>query len=426
MNKTCFIILFVIASLLVAIPTFVYAESELESLVRLAINARDHMKSELSTTEPTPNEIKKLFEQGSAETDALINATREEDTESARTHFLAAMEIFKNIGQQLNQVRPSAEVALEQSADTRIGIKPVIDRMEGYVARLNVIADKSGVGIDFHALDELIMSARKSYNDGDFGSAEKSINVLESLTLDAYNKLKDDSDQKKVLRAKDFAEKQVQRINVLIVHAKDLGISENITKNLEQSKLQLIQASNSSQIVKQTKIIISLKSKLDESKASRIDAIISNFETKLNKLSTNPRIDTAKLDRAKSMLDDFKALILKGDLDNAFNSYNMLNSLLNDLENSTKVNNKEASSLRAESLPVSKADRIKLKIQQLVDELHQLEKKADKNAAAKRWIKNSFSLLEQAKSIADDSPNDALNKISEVEKTLKILHRMLQ
>ena len=126
------------------------------------------------------------------------------------------------------------------------------------------------------------------------------------------------------------------------------------------------------------------------------------------------------------MLDDFKTLILKGDLDNALNSYNMLNNLLNDLENSTKVSNKEVSSLRAESLPVSKAERIKLKIQQLVDELHQLEKKADKNAAAKRWIKNSFSLLEQAKSIADNSPNDALNKISEVEKTLKILYRMLQ
>ena len=426
MNKTCFIILFVIASLLVAIPTFAYAESELESLVRLAINARDHMKSELSTTESIPDEIKKLFEQGSAETDALVNATREEDIESARTHFLAAMEIFKNIGQQINQARPSAEVALEQSADTRIGIKPVLDRMEGYVARLQGIADKNGVDIDFHTLDELITSARKSYNDRDFGSAEKSINVLESLTLDAYNKLKDDSDQKKALLAKDFAEKQVQRINVLIVHAKDLGISENITKNLEQSKLQLIQASNSSQIVKQTKIIISLKNKLDESKANRIDAIISNFETKLNKLSANQRIDTAKLDKAKDMLDDFKTLISKGDLDNALNSYNMLNNLLNDLENSAKVSNKEVSSLRAKSLPVSKAERIKLKIQQLVDELHQLEKKSDKNAAAKRWIKNSFSLLEQAKSLADNSPNDALNKISEVEKTLKILYRMLQ
>ena len=426
MNKTCFIILFVIASLLVAIPTFAYAESELESLVRLAINARDHMKSELSTTESIPNEIKKLFEQGSAETDALINATREEDIESARTHFLAAMGIFKNIGQQINQARPSAEVALEQSADTRLGVKPVLDRMEGYVARLQGIADKNGVDIDFYTLDELITSARKSYNDGDFGSAEKSINVLESLTLDAYNKLKDDSDQKKALLAKDFAEKQVQRINVLIVHAKDLGISENITKNLEQSKLQLIQASNSSQIVKQTKIIISLKNKLDESKANRIDAIISNFETKLNKLSANQRIDTAKLDKAKDMLDDFKTLISKGDLDNALNSYNMLNNLLNDLENSAKVSNKEVSSLRAKSLPVSKAERIKLKIQQLVDELHQLEKKSDKNAAAKRWIKNSFSLLEQAKSLADNSPNDALNKISEVEKTLKILYRMLQ
>jgi hypothetical protein len=425
MNKTYFVMLFLIASLLGTISTHAYAESETESLVRLAIQARDHIKSELSNTESVPDEIKKLYEQGSAEIDALNNAAKEENTEEARAHFLAAMRIFKEIGQQISQARPVAELALAQDTNTQYGIKPVIDRMEKYVDRLKGIAEKNGVEIDFRALDELITTARNNYNSGDLGSAEKTIGILESLTLDVYNALKDNADQKKAMRAKDFAEKQIQRVDILIVQAKDLGLSENITKNLEQSRLQLIKASNSSQIAKQTKIIITLKNQFDESKANRIDAIIKNLEAKLDKLSTSKRIDTAKLDKAKSMFDELKILISKGNLEDAFKLFNTLNVFINDIEN-TKIDKNEVNSLRSESLSESKTERIKLKIQQLENELHELAAKADKNAAAKRWIKNSFSLLEQAKSQADDSPKDALNKISEVEKTLKKLYRMLQ
>ena len=417
--------LFLIASLLGTISTHAYAESETESLVRLAMQARDHIKLELSNTESVPDEIKKLYEQGSAEIDALNNAAKEENAEEARAHFLAAMRIFKEIGQQISQARPVAELALAQDTNTQYGIKPVIDRMEKYVDRLKGIAEKNGVEIDFQALDELITTARNNYNSGDLGSAEKTIGILESLTLDVYNVLKDNADQKKAMRAKDFAEKQIQRVDILIVQAKDLGLSENITKNLEQSRLQLIKASNSSQIAKQTKIIITLKNQFDESKANRIDAIIKNLEAKLDKLSTSKRIDTAKLDKAKSMLDELKILISKGNLEDAFKLFNTLNNFINDIEN-TKIDKNEVNSLRAESLSESKTERIKLKIQQLENELHELAAKAEKNAAAKRWIKNSFSLLEQAKSQADDSPKDALNKISEVEKTLKKLYRMLQ
>src|SRR3989344_2519272 len=182
MNKTHFVMLFLIASLLGTISTYAYAESETESLVRLATQARDHIKLELSNTESVSNEIKKLYEHGSAEIDALNNAAKEENAEEARTHFLAAMKIFKEIGQQISQVRP------------------VIDRMEKYVDRLKGIAEKNGVEIDFQALDELITTAKNNYNSGDLGSAEKNIGILESLTLDVYNVLKDNADQKKIMR----------------------------------------------------------------------------------------------------------------------------------------------------------------------------------------------------------------------------------
>jgi len=108
--------------------------------------------------------------------------------------------------------------------------------MERYADRLKVIAEKNQVDVDFTALDELMATAKQNYNDNNLDEAKRTIEIIESVTLDIYNILKEDANQKKILRAKGFAEKHIQRINILIIQAKDLGMSENVTKNLELSQ----------------------------------------------------------------------------------------------------------------------------------------------------------------------------------------------
>lgn len=442
MNKTLIAILLLVVSM-VGIPTQIHAESEVQYLVRLATQAQDHIRFELSNMENVPDELVELYEHGSNEVDALVSATEEDDVPAAREHFLSAMKSFKEIGELINQQRSVAEIALAQSTDTSFGIKPVIDRMERYVDRLKGIAERNQVDIDFKALDELITTAKNNYNKGDLEAAEKTIDIMESLTLDVYNTLKDDADQKKTVRAKDFAEKQIQRIDVLIVQAKDLGLSENITKSLEQSKLKLTEASNADQIATQTRIIISIKNQVDKSKENRIDAVIDQLEAKIKRLSTQENIDTSTINRTKSMLDELKLLVVNNKLDDAFRLFQLLNNLLNDIENSTKPLDRESENIQRkpvseskpkepnsdnerESLSDSKTERIKMKIRHLEDELQKLEQKAADNPAAKRWIKNSLELLEEAKNQVDDSPEESLEKISEVEKILARLYRMLQ
>lgn len=442
MNKTLIAILLLVVSM-VGIPTQIHAESEAQYLVRLATQAQDHIRFELSNMENVPDELVELYEHGSNEVDALVSATEEDDVPAAREHFLSAMKNFKEIGELINQQRSVAEIALAQSTDTSFGIKPVIDRMERYVDRLKGIAERNQVDIDFKALDELITTAKNNYNKGDLEAAEKTIDIMESLTLDVYNTLKDDADQKKTVRAKDFAEKQIQRIDVLIVQAKDLGLSENITKSLEQSKLKLTEASNADQIATQTRIIISIKNQVDKSKENRIDAVIDQLEAKIKRLSTQENIDTSTINRTKSMLDELKLLVVNNKLDDAFRLFQLLNNLLNDIENSTKPLDRESENIQRkpvseskpkepnsdnerESLSDSKTERIKMKIRHLEDELQKLEQKAADNPAAKRWIKNSLELLEEAKNQVDDSPEESLEKISEVEKILARLYRMLQ
>jgi len=419
-------LLFLVTSMIFSMPAQIYADPGLDSLVRIATQARDHIRFQLSNISEPSNEIKRLYEHGVSETELVISAVEQGDAKTAKTHFLPAMQAFKEVGRLANEQRTIAQVTLSDSTDTRFGIKPVIDRMERYADRLKVIAEKNQVDVDFTVLDELIVTAKQNYNDNNLDEAKRTIEIIESVTLDIYNILKEDANQKKILRAKGFAEKHIQRINILIVQVKDLGMSENVTKNLEQSQLQLIQASDPKQIAKQTKIIISMRNQVDESKANRINAIIDQLETKLVTLSSNENIDTIQLDKAKTMLDELKVLISERNLDDGLKVYRSLKSLIKNIENSTRTDTKVIPERKTvEPLSDSKSERIQTIIQKLGNELKNLEEKAENHRAAQFWIKNSYSLLKQAQLDIDNSPEDALKKISQIEKILERLHKIL-
>jgi len=357
-------LLFLVTSMIFSMPAQVYADPGLDSLVRITTQARDHIRFQLSNISEPSSEIKRLYEHGVSETELVISAVEQEDAKTAKTHFLPAMQAFKEVGRLINEQRTIAQITLSDSIDTRFGIKPVIDRMERYADRLKGIAEKNQVDVDFTILDELIATAKQNYNNNNLDEAKRTIEIIESLTLDIYNILKEDANQKKILRAKGFAEKHIQRITILIEQTKDLGMSENITKNLEQSQLKLIQASDPKQIAKHTKIIISMKNQVNESKTSRINAIINQLETKLITLSSNENIDVIQLDKAKTMLGELKVLISERNLDDGLKVYRSLKSLIKNIENSIRTDAGAIPERKTvESLSDSKSERIKTIIQ---------------------------------------------------------------
>jgi len=420
-------LLFLVTSMIFSMPAQIYADPGLDSLVRITTQARDHIRFQLSNISEPSSEIKRLYEHGVSETELVISAVEQGDAKTAKTHFLPAMQAFKEVGRLVNEQRTIAQVTLSDSTDTRFGIKPVIDRMERYADRLEAIAEKNQVDIDFTVLDELIITAKQNYNDNNLDEAKRTIEIIESVTLDIYNILKEDANQKKIIRAKGFAEKYIQRITILIEQTKDLDMSENVTKNLEQSQLKLIQASDPKQIAKHTKIIISIKNQVDESKANRINAIINQLETKLITLSSNENIDAVQLDKAKTMFVELKVLISEGNLNDGLKVYRSLKSLIKNIENPIRTDAATIPERKTiESLSDSKSERIKTIIQKLENELKNLEEKAENHRAAQFWIKNSYSLLKQAQSDIDNSPEDALKKISQIEKILERLYKILE
>ena len=125
-----------------SIPVSVYADSHSDSLIRIASQARDQVKIQLSKVDAT-QEIKDKFELGSEQIKLLIEAVSIEDVPTARQHFLSAMTIFNNIIQQISD-RPSTAKAELSGVDPATvdtsRIAQELDRMERYTAQLKRIA----------------------------------------------------------------------------------------------------------------------------------------------------------------------------------------------------------------------------------------------------------------------------------------------
>jgi hypothetical protein len=177
-------LLFLVSSMIFSMPAQIYADPGLDSLVRITTQARDHIRFQLSDISEPSSEIKRLYV---SETELVISAVEQGDAKTAKTHFLPAMQAFKEVGRLVNEQRTIAQVTLSDSTDTRFGIKPVIDRMERYADRLKGIAEKNQVDVDFTALDELIATAKQNYNDNNLDEVKRTIEIIESLTLDIYN-----------------------------------------------------------------------------------------------------------------------------------------------------------------------------------------------------------------------------------------------
>ena len=102
---------------------------------------------------------------------------------------------------------------------------------------------------------------------------------------------------------------------------------------------------------------------------------------------------------------------------------------LKELQNS--INEQEVAATAEEiqtssSLSDSKTDRIKIKIERLEANMTQLEERIGDNAASKRWLNNAFSLLEDAKNLVDNSPDNALETIMKIEQIIKRIQNTIQ
>lgn len=425
---TSLALLILVSSMILSIPNYVYADSQSDSLIRIASQARDQLKIQLSKINAS-QEIKEKFELGSAEIESLIQAAKDENVSAARKHFLSAMKIFSEIIQQISEKPSTSEASLSALQPETSRISNELDRFERYIVQLQGISDKNGFEIDFSHAHELIDRARNELQEGKPEAANSTIEEIKLSINELNQMLREKTRQYTTDRAKTLAEKYLEDLDKLVAEAKETGVSEETLARLVEARELLNSASDASdvaQIINELKRIITVKQDFEDTKIQRFESRINQIEEKIVLLS-NSKNTVPELENAKEMLSKLKILVSEESLDEAIRVLNSLNNLLGEIENS--INRQEEVSSEADtssSLSDSKTERIKIKIERLEAVLNNLADKVNENAAAKRWLNNAFSLLENAKSQVDNSPDDSLETIMSIEEIIKRIQNTIQ
>src|SRR5215831_1339673 len=128
-----------------------YADPQLDTLLRIASQARDNLSVNISQINSVPIEISQLFKQGSDETDALTKAVDQQNVTSARQHFLFAMKLFKQTNDDISSLNMTTSNDL-QRADV-IQLQSEIARIDKIGETLRSIAITNHVDVNFTQFD---------------------------------------------------------------------------------------------------------------------------------------------------------------------------------------------------------------------------------------------------------------------------------
>lgn len=435
MKPIIFVLFALVGSMIIA-PIQVYADSQLDSLLRIANQARDNIKIRLSQLATVPDEITRLYEQGSTEADELAKSVSQEDVAAAKQHFLSAMKLFKEISDKISSSTPIVEESLSEIDTSRL--KTAINRMEKAADRLKAVATKNNIEIDFTGFDNLIQIAKRNLDAGNMDEVNKTLGVANQFILDTYDSISDAAKQRTSDRAKNFAAKQIESLDKLITQARDLGLSQDIIDNLQAAKEKLQKISDAKEIVSEAKGINTIREKLDASKINRINAIITQFEIKLDNLDKESLSDDsrAKIQTARDMIVELKQLVLDGKLDEILLKIKSINEIINSIRISTETNDvnsvetsdsektTETDNTNRVAKTDSKLERIKVKIQAQEEQLNTLSETVKDNDIATKWITRAFSLLENAKLQLDKSPERTINALNEIDKIIRMVQRL--
>ena len=262
MNKILvFSLLFLVGSMcFVIIPNTAYADSQLDILVKITQNTKEHIKDDIDKLNDVSQRVYDLFDEGTKETALLIQATEKEDTDSAKQHFISAMVAFK---------QASLIISQNESKETTQAIvsdhSPRINKYESNIHKLKIVSTKLNADVDFEQIDQLLSLAKVNNAKSNIKQTKEVLDKIASEGKQIQKFLYEISEQNRILKAKQFAQKHAERINSLILQAKTFGLDKTAV-DLQRSQVQLLQANSTNQIKQQFKIIIIHQQKVEQVK----------------------------------------------------------------------------------------------------------------------------------------------------------------
>ena len=286
MNKPLiFFSLFLVASMcFVTIPNTAQADSQLDILVKITQNTKEHIKNDIDKLNNISQEVYDFFDEGTKETALVIQAAEKEDASAAKQHFISAMIAFK---------QASLAISENESQETSQPVtyhSQTIKKYENNIKKLKVISSKLNADIDFEPIDQLLALAKANIVKGSLEQTKEVLSKISSEGKQIQKLLYEISEQNRIHKAKQFVQKHAERINSLILQAKTFGLQKT-ANDLERSQFQLLQANTTSQIKHQFKIIIIHQQKVEQVKETnkaellRLKSLLIPLEKKAQSLA---------------------------------------------------------------------------------------------------------------------------------------------
>ena len=307
MNKSLIVFsLFLVASIcFVTMPNTAHADSQLDILVKITQNTKEQIKNDIDKMSNVSQNIHDFYNMGAKQTSLLLQAVENGDTVSAKRYFIDAMIAFKQTSLAISENEPNtSEPIISDHSST-------IKKYESNIKKLKMISTKLNANIDFEQIDHLLALAKANNAQGKLDQAKNTLNKIASEGKQVQKLLYEISEQNRIIKAKQFVQKHTERIQNLILQAKTFGLDKTADE-LQQSKIQLLQANTTNQIKQHFKIIIIHQQKVEHVK----------------------QINQAELLRLQSLLDPLekKAEKLVGDLQGNNAAANLLNNAFNLIE----------------------------------------------------------------------------------------------
>ena len=301
MNKIYAIIaIFAFAGLLLPTSAIqVEAASDLDYMLTIAEKGKKYIKLKIdemqnSNIQDWKNQqvVLDVYDKSAYEIDQLSEAIEKGDIKSARKLFVSSMDKIKQISFMLNQI------AVSKAQDNSLPDYPqILKRYEMNIEKQKQISKNLQANIDFSEMDNLLLLGKKNAMNGNNIQTKQVIDQIALKGLEINKHFVSINEVNKIIKAQALAERYVDKINALIVQAKNSGLLD-IATQLEDTKLTLVSSNSTSQITKNIKIIITINKNIKEIKQSSLEQIDideiklshqQKFTGKLNQLDTKAK-----------------------------------------------------------------------------------------------------------------------------------------
>ena len=308
MNKIYgIIVIFAFAGLMIPTSTIqVEAASDLDYMLKIAQNAKHYIKQNID--EMVSSDIQdwkdrsvvlEIYDKTSYEIDQLSTAVENGDVKSSRELFISSMGKLKQISLLLNQIAANQPISKSEMENKKLpDYTQTIKRYEMNIKKQMQFSDRLGANIDFTEIENLLTLAKTHMVNGHNEKAKQVLEETATIGTNIQKTLISIHEENKIIRAQALAERYIDRINSLIVQAKNSGLFDYV-EQLESTKTQLVSANSTSQITKNVRIIITINNNIAEANKNNLQEIDLNeirlsqtqrVTAELNQLETKAKL----------------------------------------------------------------------------------------------------------------------------------------